>query len=286
VDLATTINDAKVMLAAPVIVPKNHFVGRADELRMCRIAWGISEDGTRFLDNGVQPLSFRLEGPPGFGKNEIVYEIARKLGMPLYVVQGHEELTPEDLALLLTPDATSSRNEIIGLTLRASPLATALHEGGLLFFDEINRVPERALSPLASVLDGRQYIYSAMTGMNIGPKDEEARAQFRFCCALNPSLSNAGHVLPEYIEQRTLPVIEINQPPFEDLRVILRSALNPSPEFLEAFEHWYEQEDRNDVSVRQAMTLMNYAMNYERQVGGEKLGILRKVSSQIFGRKS
>src|SRR5262249_48341808 len=158
----------------------------------------------------------------------------------------------------------------IQLTLRASPLATALHTGGLFFFDEINRVPERALSPLASVLDGRQYIYSAMTGMNIGARNDEARQNFRFCCALNPSLSNAGHVLPEYIEQRTLPVISIERPPFEDLRRIIETTLEPSPEFLEEFGTWYAEQEREDISIRQAIALMNYAMKYERQVGEEK----------------
>jgi AAA domain (dynein-related subfamily) len=286
VDREATIDRTRFRLAEPAIVPERRFVGRAQELRMCRIAWGVSDDGTQLIDNGAPPLSFRLEGPPGFGKNEIVYEIARRLDMPLYILQGHEELTPEDLALLLTPDPDAIEGEPVRLTLRASPLATALYEGGLFFFDEINRVPERALSPLASVLDGRQYIYSAMTGINIGPPDDEARAKFRFCCALNPSLSNAGHVLPEYIEQRMLPVIEIVQPPFEDLRTIIQTALSPSPDFLDAFESWYSQEERVDVSVRQAVALMNYAMGYERQVGGEKIGILRKVSSLIFGRKS
>lgn len=282
-----TISDTRVLLADPIDVPRKHFVGRELELEMCRVAWGVSQDGTRLDDTGTPALHFRLEGAPGLGKNEIVYEIARRLDMPLYVVQGHEELTPEDLALLLTPDPTeASYRDAIPLTLRASPLATALYEGGLLFFDEINRVPERALSPLSSVLDGRQYIYSAMTGLNIGPRDEDARRQFRFCCALNPSLSSSGHVLAEYIEQRTLPAIEIVQPPFEDLRAIIQTSLNPSVEFLDAFTAWYEQEEMVEISVRQAITLMNYAMNYEMRVGGQKDGILRKVSALVLGRRN
>lgn len=280
------INGVRVALAEPVEIPERTFVGRELELQMCRVAWGISPNGRNLIDSSVPPLSFRLEGAPGLGKNEIVYEIARQLNMPLYIVQGHEELTPEDLALLLTPDPEASYGEAIPLTLRASPLATALYEGALCFFDEINRVPERALSPLASVLDGRQYVYSAMTGLNIGPVDQEARERFRFCCALNPALSNAGHVLPEYIEQRTLPVIEISRPPFEDLQEIIQTALRPSPDFLDAFVSWYHQEERLDVSVRQAVALMNYAMNYEQHVGGPKAKIFERVASLVIGRRS
>jgi MoxR-like ATPase len=280
------ISGNEVMLAEPAIVPERTFVGRKTELEMCRVAWGINRDGTEFIDGDLPPLNFRLEGAPGLGKNEIVYEIARRLNMPLYIVQGHEELTPEDLALLLTP-APDADYGTIPLMLRASPLATALHEGGIFFFDEINRVPDRALSPLASVLDGRQYIYSAMTGINIGPKDEEAKKRFRFCCALNPSLSNAGHVLPEYIEQRTLPVIEISHPPFEDLREIIQTSLRPSPDFVEAFVSWYRQEERQDISVRQAVALVNYAMNYEQHVGGSpKDKIFGRIASLVLGWKS
>jgi hypothetical protein len=280
-----TIEGCRVVLAEPAEAPTRRFVGRDEELQMCRIAWGVSPDGTQLMDDGRPPLSFRLEGAPGMGKNEIVYEIARRVDLPLYIVQGHEELTPEDLALLLTPDPEAAYGDAVPLTLRASPLATALHEGGLFFFDEINRVPERALSPLASVLDGRQYIYSAMAGMNIGPRDDEARARFRFCCALNPALANAGHVLPEYIEQRTLPVIQIEQPSFDDLRTILQTSLSPSPDLLDAFEQWYQKEERYDVSVRQAIALMTYAINYERQVGGEKGSLLRKLAVLVLGRK-
>jgi hypothetical protein len=278
--------DPPILAAQPAELPnRRRFVGRQRELQMCRVAWGVNREGTGLLDD-APPLSFRLEGPPGMGKNEIVYELARRLGMPLYVVQGHEEFTPEDLSLLLTPDTQSGYGDGTGLTLRASPLATAIRKGGLFFFDEINRVPERALSPLASVLDGRQSIYSAMTGIEIVPRDEDARARFRFCCALNPSLSDAGHVLPDYIEQRTLPAIEVLPPPVEELLSILEERLRPSPGMLADFERWYLDEEREDVSVRQAIALVTYAKNYgrhdDRTYAG---GLLRELSSLVLGRR-
>ncbi|WP_155059993.1 AAA family ATPase [Streptomyces blattellae] len=280
------VGDVAFALADPVEIPANTFIGRTAELELCRVAWGIRKDGRELIDSSVPPLHFRLEGAPGLGKNEIVYEIARQLEMPLYIVQGHEELTPEDLALLLTPSPEDSYGQSMALTLRASPLATALYEGGLCFFDEINRVPERTLSPLASVLDGRQYVSSAMAGINIGPKDPEAKKHFRFCCALNPSLSNSGHVLPEYIEQRTLPVIEITTPPFEELRRIVQTALSPSPDFLDAFESWYLREERLDVSVRQAVALMNYAMNYDQYGGEPRANLFERIAGMVLGRRT
>src|ERR1035437_169422 len=100
------------LLAPPFTPPKRTFRGRDFELRRCFAAWGLDRDGrqaklestTGEARKDALPLNFRLEGPPGVGKNEIVYELSRRLALPLFVIQGHEEITPEDLALVLVPD--------------------------------------------------------------------------------------------------------------------------------------------------------------------------------------
>ena len=277
----------EIYLSAPTFAPNTTFIGRKDEIALCKAAWGVDlkRNVLKKKMESVYPLHFRLHGAPGLGKNEIVYELARQLGKPLYILQGHEEMTPEDLALLLVPDSTKSQSTLTSLVIRASPLASAIYEGGLFFFDEINRVPERALSPLSSVLDGRQYIYSAMIGLSIRPKDKEAREAFRFCCALNPSLSQAGHVLPDYIEQRTLPVIHVDYPPFEDLVEILKNTLKCSDEFLQAFKELYEEEKKLELSVRQVISLMSFAMRYREQIKREEApkSILRDNLSKFRG---
>src|SRR5262249_31075992 len=146
--------------AQAAAIPGSGIVGREEELAMSRAAWGLDAQYRPLgaLQKGEsRPLHFRLEGPPGVGKNAIVYEMARRVaaesGTELYMMSGTEEMTPEDLTLLIVPHAGGNGNNFV---LRASPLATAIRKGGIFFFDEINRVPERALSPLASVLDERQ----------------------------------------------------------------------------------------------------------------------------------
>jgi len=288
-----------VQLARHARLPERSFVGREHELHLCKMAWGIDHLTNRFVDSELRPLHFRLEGPPGVGKNEIVYEIARQTNRPLYIIQGHEELTPEDLSLLLVPaarrqiesddpDDSSGEYETIeegdglgDLILQASPLATAIIVGGLCFFDEINRVPERALSPLSSVLDDRVALYSAMTGMFVEPQDADARKSFRFCCALNPAMASSGHHLPEYIEQRTLPRIKIAPPSYEDLAAIVDRALKPSADLLKAFEEWYAQERGLEISIRQALALMHYAMQHH-DPAEDKMALLQRVRRYIF----
>jgi Cdc6-like AAA superfamily ATPase len=95
-----------IWLSPPQVVPSRDFVGREQELRLCRAAFGVNSDN-RF-DVNMHPLHFRLEGPPGVGKNELVYELARQLAttenLEFYSIQGHEEMTPEDLSILIVPD--------------------------------------------------------------------------------------------------------------------------------------------------------------------------------------
>jgi hypothetical protein len=290
-----------VQLARPARLPERSFVGREHELHLCKMAWGIDRITNDFIDSELQPLHFRLEGPPGVGKNEIVYQIARQTKRPLYIIQGHEELTPEDLSLLLVPAARRQSEEAYDpddssgsyetydegdgqgdLILQASPLATAIIVGGLCFFDEINRVPKRALSPLSSVLDDRLALYSAMTGMFVEPRNAEARKSFRFCCALNPEMTSSGHNLPEYIEQRTLPRIKMDPPSYDDLVVIIERALKPPADLLQAFEEWYGQERGLEISIRQALALMHYAMQHH-EPAADKASLLRGVRKYILG---
>lgn len=282
------IEGREIYLAQPISIPQRKLIGREQELLLCKAAWGV-DAANNLREDVTNPLYFRLQGAPGVGKNEIVYELARQLNMELYVVQGHEEMTPEDLALVILPEMVPHPEDpdymMQSFILQTSPLATAIYKGALFFFDEINRVPERALSPLSSVLDGRETIYSAMAAIHIGPKDEKAASRFRFCCALNPALSEAGHVLPDYIEQRTLPIIKIDPPSLEDLLKILESTLSPPQNFIDAFAQLYKKYQSQEISVRQAIALMNYAMNYKEHTEQTPLEILRWVQTIIFGQQ-
>jgi hypothetical protein len=276
-----SIRGVEVHLAEPMRLPpaaslaEGGFIGRKHDLSLCKAAWDVedlpaTEEGPRsklVSRPGSEPLSFRLEGEPGMGKNELVYQLARDLEMDLYVVQGHEELTPEDLALVIVPDSDQGHGGNGGaprrdlpLVVRASPLATALLKGGLLFFDEINRAPERSLSPLAPVLDGRKQIFSALTGLWIGPLDERAEASFRFACALNP---RHGQDLPEFIAQRTLPRIAIGPPGLDDLVNIVRANVDVPEATIKRFRKWYERKRPMEnqpapLSTRQAIQLLRY----------------------------
>ena len=271
----------RVFLSEPSAIPATNFVGRERELELCKAAFAIT-DGWKF-DESLSALHFRLEGSPGVGKNELVYEIARQLArtldLPFYSIQGHEEMTPEDLSVLVVPDPEEEGP--LGLRLRASPLATALYVGGLFFFDEINRVPERALTPLASVLDKRQSLYSATTGLVVEPRDSISKKRFRFCCAVNPRIGEAGRAnLPDYIDERTLPAIDVRPHDLQSLREILRRNITSDDSLLDSFAEWYEAEVATELSTRQVIALVTYAFR-TRSSNESGAAALHRVASHF-----
>lgn len=271
-----------VYLSPPASFPKeagDAFLGRDRELSLCRAAWGIASDGKSFLSN-AEALNFRLEGPPGVGKNRIVYELCKGLNAPFFSVVGHEELTPEDLAVVVIPDSAERSR----FRLRASPLATAVLVGGLFFFDEINRAPPRSLSPLSSILDGRRSVYSAILGRNLEPIEDETRIPFRFCCALNPEGTSASlSGLPEYVEERTLPVIKVGHLDQRFLEELVRSRAKASgDELIARFLETNARRGSEEISLRQLLAMLAFAENLV-QAGATVDAALKEAGSLVGG---
>lgn len=168
------------------------FVGRNEELKMIAAAW---------MTGGCsQPLSPLLIGPPGCGKNRLVFEISKRMGLDLYVCQGYENITAEELACsLMTAEEGNGKIDYL-----ISQLATAMHFGGICFIDEIGKFPGKALALLASVLDDRRYIDLDLIGERI-----HAHRNFRFIAATN---DEDIEILPDFVRSRLFPVIRVEKP--------------------------------------------------------------------------
>jgi MoxR-like ATPase len=179
------------------------FVGRESELRLITAAWIASDYSL--------PLNPLLIGEPGVGKNRIIYELAQKTSRQLYLFQGHEDVTAEDLACSVR--FSDNNNSVMDYML--SPLVTAMHNGGICFIDEIGKIRPRALALLVSVLDERRYIDSTLLGERI-----YAHPAFRFIAATNTTDIN---LLPEFILSRLRPQINLGYPPREEIDNIIRN---------------------------------------------------------------
>jgi hypothetical protein len=221
--------------------------------------------------DGNPPMSPRIFGPPGVGKTEFANHLAQLTGQELYVISGQEDMTAEDIAVTATITATSSVEYV------ASPLFAAMMTGGICMFDEIGKAPPGALASLSSVLDARRELTSVLAGVCL-----PAHPGFRFICALNEAEEQAVG-LPDYIQERTLPAIRIEYPPFAALEPMLRSHLQgPGSEpFIEAFLAEFHA---MEISPRRATTLIRYAMqlaNTRPHVGPPDVESIRGMLRQL-----
>lgn len=240
-----------ILVPDPEKVPAFRFAGRQAIIGKALAAW--MEIG------GLGPLNCRLFGPPGTGKNAIVYELARLLKKDLYIISGHDELGPEDIACSAT---MTSRNTIEYV---ASPLFAAMLRGGIFFFDEIGKAPARALSPLASVLDERRALTSVLAGIHL-----KASEGFLFCAALNED-EEEGIGLPGFLDERTRPSIYVGYPSAAEMEEILNSRIPANQSlWVRVFVDMFKG---TELSTRNAITIVEFAYRmYRRDRGNSRPG--------------
>lgn len=229
----------------PLLSAYDALIGRDDELRMLAAAWMSRDDSL--------PMSPLLVGEPGVGKNRLVYEMALRSGAELYIFQGHEDVTAEDLAF-----SARFGDGGVGIDYVASPLVSAMLRGGICFIDEIGKIRPRALALLASVLDERRYIDSTMLGERI-----EAVRGFRFVAATNTSDLDGG-MLPSFLRTRMLPVIRVGAAGAAEIASVVRGRFRtlegPLEELLaEFFAAWKETMPKRGPTPREAIAVFALA---------------------------
>lgn len=242
------LNNKTVQLGQPYNAPINELVGRDQEMRKILAAW--------MGGDARLPLSPLLLGEPGLGKNRIVYECAKLCSKELYIYQGHEDVSAEDLicAVRFSDDPDRKMDYIV------SPIVTAMLKGAVCFIDEIAKIRPRALAPLASLLDERRYIDSALLGERI-----YAHPGFRFIAATNTA-DLEGNMLPDFIRSRMRPIIYVGYPEREEIEGIIRSrfqSLHNNGQFLlESFwKLWREKHGDKPPTPRDSIYIFAYALN-------------------------
>jgi MoxR-like ATPase len=140
-------------------------IGRAREVELLLAA----------LDAGAHVV---LEGPPGTGKSTLLRAVAASQDVPFLFVEGNAELTPARLVGHFDPARVLADGYVEEIFVDG-PLVAALRRGGLLYVEELNRVPEETLNVLITVMSEGE-LHVPRLGMVV------ASEGFRLVAAMNP----------------------------------------------------------------------------------------------------
>ena len=127
------------------------------------------------LDGGAHVL---LEGPPGTGKSTLLRSVATERDKAFHLVEGNAELTPARLVGHFDPAQVLAQGYTPDVFVDG-PLVSALRDGGLLYVEEINRVPEETLNVLITVMSESELNVPRLGLVH-------AERGFRLVAAMNP----------------------------------------------------------------------------------------------------
>jgi len=123
-------------------------------------------------------LPLLIKGPTGCGKTRFVSHMAARLGLPLYTVACHDDLTAADLVgrHLIGEGATFWSD---------GPLTRAVREGGICYLDEIVEARKDTTVVLHPLADDRRILPIDRTGEQIAAPDA-----FMLVISYNPGYQN------------------------------------------------------------------------------------------------
>ena len=118
---------------------KYDVIGRLEKIAQCLAA---DRAGKHLL----------IEGPVGVGKTTLATAISRYLGRPFFRVDGDERYTSSKLVGWFDPPVVLKRGYVRDAFVPGQ-LTEAMEGGGILFINEINRMPEATQNTLLPVMD-------------------------------------------------------------------------------------------------------------------------------------
>ena len=260
-----TLGEINLTLADPVTQPVR-WIGQEELLEQILACW------TRVTKSDL-PLTPRVVGKPGMGKTTLAQAAAQKLGKPTFIYQCTTDTRPEDL--LVTPVLSGAGK----ISYHASPLVSAMIEGGVAILDEANRMPEKSWASLAPLLDHRRYAESIVAGVRIA-----AHEDFRCCVTMNDDAST--YEVPEYMVSRIQPLIFVDFPDRDEERQVLQYNVDFAPaDLLELTANFLQEAHRHnlDYSTRDGINIMRYALKLHSARGTAIDAAFHQAVKQVLG---
>ncbi len=205
-----------------------------DELRRKHGIVGRAEEISAALACVRLNRNLLIEGPVGVGKTVLALAIAHHLGRSFFRVDGDERYSEQKLTGWFDPPIVLAKGYEQSAFI-PGPLTQAMLDSGLLFINELNRMPESVQNVLLPSLDERMLVI---------PKYGEihARDGFTVIATQNPREFVATSHLSEALRDR-FELVVLGYQPFEEELEIVRLNLR-------------EGTDSNDVLIEDAVRIV------------------------------
>ncbi len=218
------------------IQEKFKIIGRTEELKQIALAHSVGKN-------------ILLEGNVGVGKTILAKAIAEYYGsnnFNFFRVDCSEELLPHNLVGYFEPPLVIAKgyNED---SYKYGPLALAMLNGGCLFINEINRMPENTQNSLLTALD---------EGILEIPKLETIKAHndFFVIATQNPAAHVGVTVLGEALKDRFIWINLEYQTPEEEISIIKQEA-NINSDRISTISQLVIQATRDSTSIRRGSSI-------------------------------
>lgn len=222
--------------AVKEIQKKFKIIGRSEELRKIILAHKIGKN-------------ILIEGEVGVGKTTLARATASYFDTEFYRIDCSEETLPHNLVGYWDPPLVISKgysdeSYIYG------PLARAMKDGGCLFINEINRMPESTQNTLLTALDERILEVPKLTTLKAGNG-------FFTIATLNPTAHIGVTALGEAIKDRFVWIKLEYQTPEDEIKIIKQETNidNDNEDKITSIAEKIILNTRNHVSIRRGSSI-------------------------------
>jgi len=229
---------------------ENGIIGRARELENALAAIGSGKH-------------LMIEGPVGVGKTILAVAVARHLRRPVFRVDGDERYTEQKLSGWFDPPIVMEKGYVPEAFV-PGPLMSAMREGGVLFINEMNRMPEGVQNILLPAMD---------EGLIEVPKIGTVRASRGFVVigTQNPREFVATTAISEALSDRFELLLLEYQSEEEESAIVSKNLPDAPPEAVSR-SVWIARRTRNHpnirrgASVRAAMSMVQLSGTFSKDL--------------------
>jgi len=238
----------------------------ADDVAAIQRKYGIV-GRRRELEKALAAISsgrhLMIEGPVGVGKTILAVAVANHLGRPIFRVDGDERYTEQKLSGWFDPPIVLEKGYVHD-AFSPGPLTGAMEQGGILFMNEMNRMPEGVQNILLPAMD---------EGVIEIPKIGTVRAKKGFVVigTQNPREFVATTALSEALSDRFELLLLDYQTEEEEIGIVKKNVPGVPDEVI-ARSVWIVRRTRDHpnvrrgASVRAAMSIAQLSPGFSKDI--------------------